>query len=161
MLSNILYMYSILRIIRYFCRINNNYTIMKNFLFLLAILPIMVLSSCSSDDSDGELKSVVSSGRWFITNDTGYDKLDAVDKEANWLSIDHKRGTVDFFMRPYLGGVMTVWNTPFRVEGNSIYIETEYYTHKIVFSDVKSNTARAVVYYDNKNIFGIYLRKEK
>lgn len=134
---------------------------MKKILFLLAMLPMMLFNACSSDEPSDKELSVISSGRWTITNDGNDDYINATDKEANWLGIDHERGTITFYMEPYLGTVMTVWEMPFRVEGSSIYIETDYYTHKIVFSDVKSNTARAIVYYDNREPFRIYLRKDK
>ena len=132
---------------------------MKKILFLLVMLPMMVFTACSSDDSGNTSTLIISDGKWSISNDgDGY--LNVRDKETNWLYIDNNLNIIDFYMEPNLGSVIVAINQEFRVDGNTIYIETEYNTHKIIFSDVTNKTARATVYYENKDPFKIYLRKK-
>ena len=141
-----------------FVALTNNYMIMKKILFLLAMLPMMVFTACSSDDSKDSMSLIISSGDWSISND-GDSYLNVRYKETNWLTIDNSSNIIDFYMEPNLGSVMTAWNQSFRTEGNTIYIETDYYTHRLIFSDVTKSTARATVYYDGREPFKIYLRK--
>lgn len=136
---------------------------MKKILFLLAMLPMMIFTACSSDEGgDESTLSVISDGTWYISNYGEDDYLNTREKDTNWVSIDHKSGIIDYHMQPNLGSAILAWNAEFRVSGNKIIIEDEYDTESFEFIEVNKNTAIAKFRYTiiNPIEFSIYLRKQ-
>ena len=117
-----------------FVALTNNFTIMKKILFLLAMLPMMVFTACSSDDDVDVTKELVV-GTWNVT----WAEIDGEETDVpnGFITIDLKSNgnyNVYFLGDRYTGTWELDGNTVIGVTPDPI---TEYYK----FVELNGNNA--------------------
>lgn len=131
---------------------------MKKILFLLAMLPMMVFTACSSDDDSLESSQyLIPDGTYSITSS----ELNTRDDDTNWLSINNKLGVIDFYMEPNLGSIMIAWGSPFVENGKTLNIDQGQESVKIEVTEKNKYFIKAIVDYSYRDKFEITLRPKE
>lgn len=128
---------------------------MKKILFLLAMLPMMIFTACSSSD-DGLDSSpyLIPDGKYSITGSY----LNTRDEDTNWLYIDNGLHIIDFYMEPNLGSAMIAWNSSFVEDGQTLKVAVGQESTEIKVVKRSKYFIQATVHYGNKKEFDITLR---
>lgn len=105
---------------------------MKKIMFLLAMLPLMMFTSCSSDDDEGDIgltKEIITGGTWYVS---------AIEMDGSWEDMSEI-------------GIRVVFDTDgeYRL-GYGKYLDTTFYVGTWTFS---GNTIKGVTVDGIKEFF--------
>ena len=111
---------------------------MKKVVFLLAMLPIMLFTSCSSDDDEHEIDYSVILGTWYETSNIEGGEYVSGELELSWTFRENKTATQRLVM--YVNGVnMKDASTDFTYIYNGKEIITRHSSGEETVHDVSVN----------------------